>query len=64
MLHCFKFRPGFHVKIQWASICNQSRSKYGRIVEHGPADQLYEAPREPYTRALMNAALDLGSALP
>lgn len=22
--------PGFHVKIQWASICNQSRSHYGR----------------------------------
>ena len=22
--------PGFHVKIQWAAICNQSRSKYGR----------------------------------
>ena len=47
MLHCFKFRPGFHVKIQWASICNQSRSKYGRIVEHGRADELYESPREP-----------------
>ena len=38
--------------------------KDGRIVEFGPADQLFEAPREPYTRALMNAALDLGSALP
>ena len=22
--------PGFHVKIQWASICNQSAAKYGR----------------------------------
>lgn len=22
--------PGFHVKIQWATICNQSGSKYGR----------------------------------
>ena len=22
--------PGFHVKMPWASICNQSRSKYGR----------------------------------
>ena len=38
--------------------------KDGRIVEFGPADELFEAPREPYTRALMNAALDLGSALP
>ena len=31
--------------------------KDGRIVEQGPADQLYDAPREPYTQALMNAAL-------
>ena len=38
--------------------------KDGRIVEFGPADQLFEAPREPYTQALMNAALDLGGALP
>ena len=22
--------PGFHVKLPWASICNQSRTKYGR----------------------------------
>lgn len=22
--------PGFHIKIQWASICNQSNTKYGR----------------------------------
>ncbi len=35
--------------------------KDGRIVEHGPADELFEAPREPYTRALMNAALDLST---
>ena len=61
MLHCFKFRPGFHVKILCDDIVVM---KDGRIVERGPADQLYEAPREPYTRALMNAALDLGSALP
>ena len=38
--------------------------KDGRIVEHGPAEELFEAPREPYTRALMNAALDLGSTVP
>lgn len=25
-----KALPGFHVQIQWATICNQSRSKYGR----------------------------------
>jgi len=31
--------------------------KDGRIVEQGPADELFEAPRESYTRALMNAAL-------
>ena len=34
--------------------------KDGRIVEQGSADELYQAPREPYTRALMSAALDLG----
>ena len=38
--------------------------KDGRIVEHGPAGELFEAPREAYTRALMNAALDLGSEPP
>jgi microcin C transport system ATP-binding protein len=31
----------------------------GRIVERGPAAQIFTAPREPYTRALMAAAFDL-----
>ncbi len=31
----------------------------GKIVEQGPADAIFERPREPYTRALMAAALDL-----
>ena len=31
----------------------------GVVVEHGPAEQIFEAPREPYTRALMAAAFDL-----
>ncbi|MGW3354082.1 dipeptide ABC transporter ATP-binding protein [Streptomyces bungoensis] len=32
----------------------------GRVVEHGPADEVYDAPREPYTRQLLAAvpALD------
>ncbi len=33
--------------------------KDGKVVEHGPAAQLFEAPRDPYTRALMAAAFDL-----
>ena len=31
----------------------------GRIVERGPAAQIFAEPREPYTRALMAAAFDL-----
>ena len=33
--------------------------KDGRVVEHGPAAQIFEAPRDPYTQALMKAAFDL-----
>ncbi len=33
--------------------------KDGKVVEHGPAAQLFGAPRQPYTRALMAAAFDL-----
>ena len=31
----------------------------GRVVERGPAAQIFAEPREPYTRALMAAAFDL-----
>ncbi len=31
----------------------------GRVVEQGPAEQIFTQPREPYTRALMAAAFDL-----
>ncbi len=31
----------------------------GRIVEHGSAQQIFEAPRESYTRALMDAAFNI-----
>jgi microcin C transport system ATP-binding protein len=33
--------------------------KDGDVVEAGPADQVMTNPREPYTRALLAAALDL-----
>ncbi|MCW5699091.1 MAG: ABC transporter ATP-binding protein, partial [Rhodospirillales bacterium] len=31
----------------------------GRVVEQGPAEQIFASPREPYTRALMAAAFEL-----
>jgi len=31
----------------------------GRVVEHGSAEQIFTAPRQPYTRALMAAAFEL-----
>ena len=31
----------------------------GRVVEQGPADAVFDAPKEPYTKALMAAALDM-----
>jgi microcin C transport system ATP-binding protein len=34
----------------------------GIVVEHGPAKQIFQGPREPYTRALMAAAFDLEAA--
>ena len=34
----------------------------GVVVEHGPADRIFGAPVEPYTRALLAAAFDLESA--
>ncbi|MCC7427452.1 MAG: ABC transporter ATP-binding protein [Alphaproteobacteria bacterium] len=33
--------------------------KDGKVVEQGPAEQVFDAPREPYTRALMAAAFEL-----
>jgi microcin C transport system ATP-binding protein len=33
--------------------------KDGRVVEQGEAETLFQAPREPYTRALLKAALDV-----
>ncbi len=33
--------------------------KAGRVVEHGSREQIFEAPREPYTKALLKAAFDL-----
>jgi microcin C transport system ATP-binding protein len=32
---------------------------HGRVVEHGPADTIFEAPVQPYTRALMKAAFNI-----
>ena len=31
----------------------------GQVVEHGPAQEIFERPQHPYTRALMAAAFDI-----
>jgi len=31
----------------------------GKLVEHGPAQQIFDNPRNPYTRALISAAFDI-----
>ena len=31
----------------------------GQVVEHGPAQEIFERPRHPYTRALMAAAFEI-----
>jgi microcin C transport system ATP-binding protein len=33
--------------------------KNGRVVEEGSANQIFDAPKEPYTQALMKAAFEL-----
>ncbi|HLS69345.1 MAG TPA: ABC transporter ATP-binding protein [Kiloniellales bacterium] len=33
--------------------------RHGKVVEQGPAEQIFDAPRDPYTRALMKAAFEL-----
>jgi microcin C transport system ATP-binding protein len=33
--------------------------KNGRVVEHGRAEQIFDAPADPYTQALMKAVFEL-----
>ena len=33
--------------------------RQGRVVEHGPAEAIFARPKEPYTRALIAAAIEL-----
>ena len=36
--------------------------RHGKVVEHGPAEQIFESPRTDYTRALIAAAFDIATA--
>ncbi|HRC27407.1 MAG TPA: microcin ABC transporter ATP-binding protein, partial [Alphaproteobacteria bacterium] len=38
--------------------------KDGRVVESGPAERLFTAPRQDYTRALLSAALGMDTTRP
>ena len=38
--------------------------KDGKVVEAGPTDAIFKAPREPYTKALMAAAFTLETIEP
>jgi microcin C transport system ATP-binding protein len=38
--------------------------RHGKVVEAGPAEQIFSAPRSDYTRALMAAAFERGAAAP
>ncbi len=38
--------------------------KDGKVVEHGSREQIFEDPREPYTKALLKAAFEIATAEP
>src|SRR6266536_1184232 len=45
-----------------ARMCDRMAVMYaGRIVEHGPVRNLFDAPKHPYTRALLGSIAKLGS---
>ena len=51
-----------YLHVVWALADEVIVMRAGRVVEQGPTTEIFEHPREPYTRALMAAAFHMAAA--